>query len=238
MKIKAITGSGQPDRAPGRFQQHEDQDAAEHDIRRGRVADAERQIVQRDQRDVQHRHHRADRQRPVQQRNAERPQQAASRRLVIAALGERERPGRRGPARRTDGCRDGPSPTAGRSRPCSSGTATARPASRRRSTRGGSQRAEPDLGVELLLEFLGLLGVEFQGGFRQNRFCARRVGHRHSRFLIVDLHEKRPLLPLRGERGSAEFRPDVLTEARPSRGRTSRRRDAAGCRCPWSRSAR
>ena len=66
------------DGTPGRLQQHEDQNPAEHHVSRGRIADAERQIVKRDQRNMQDRHHGADSQRPVQQRNAERAQQRRS----------------------------------------------------------------------------------------------------------------------------------------------------------------
>ncbi len=81
---------GPTHRSARRFQKNEDQEAPEHHIGGRRIADAESQIVKRDQWHMENSHDRDNRQRPVDDRYAERPQQRGNRRFVITRAGERK----------------------------------------------------------------------------------------------------------------------------------------------------
>jgi len=79
-----------PDRAPCRFQQNQNEKTAEHNIRRRRIADAESQIIERYHRNMRDRNDSDNRQRPVDDGNAERPQQRRCCGLVVTLAGKRK----------------------------------------------------------------------------------------------------------------------------------------------------
>src|SRR3546814_2708404 len=67
-----------------------DKSAAQEHVGVARVADPEGQLVEWNERDVKHRRNGADRQRSVDDRDAERPQPGGSGRLPVAALHRRK----------------------------------------------------------------------------------------------------------------------------------------------------
>ena len=150
------------DRAARRLEQHEDEHGPEHHVGGRRVADPEGELVERNQRHMRDGHHRPGGEGPIEQRDAERPQQARAGRLVVAALREREDEEDQA---KHEGEMDaamlhlGQQPEAGRvvveQREDHEQRADQLP-------REGRQRPEADLGVEFLFELASLGFVEFK----------------------------------------------------------------------------
>ena len=160
------------DRPSRRLEQHQDQHAPEHHVDGLRVADPEGEVIERDQWHMRDCDHRADRERPVEKRDAERaPEARAGGRIVVVPLREREdeedQPEHEG---EVDAAVHGllQEAEAGRvvveDRERDQQRADELSGERR-------ERAEADLGIELLFELAGLRLVEFHGGHDRTAIC-------------------------------------------------------------------
>ena len=153
-----------PDGAAGRLEEDQDQHGAERHVHHSRVTDPEGEIVEWDQGNVCDRDHGREREDPIDERDAEGPPNASLGRPVIAALGKGED---QEDQAKHEGEVDAPVHRLLQEAESGSVVVEQRQHDEQRANElagRGRERAEADLGVELLLELAGLRLVKFHRG--------------------------------------------------------------------------
>ena len=211
---------GPADRPPCRLQDQDQQQAAHDDVERRRVADPAGHLVGREQGQVEGGRGRGDGQQPVGQRDAAQQQRAASDIPAVAApgrgvdeVGDGQDEGQEDAAKQPFAHHAGPGRVVVEDRPRDqeSGDGPAGPS---------VDRAEQHLAIEPLFDLAQTVVVE--AAFRLS----------HGAYAIVLIGMGMRWVP-RGASADRPTRPanQPVTGSSRRRGKTARRRDAAGCRC-------